>query len=30
MNYSHKNKDVDEALDLFEFCMKKTKKKFNL
>ena len=30
MNYSHKNKDVDEALDLFEFCMKKTKSKFKL
>lgn len=30
MNYSHKNKDVDEALDIFEHCMAKTRKKFKL
>ena len=28
VNYSHKNKDIDEALDICDFAMAKTKKKF--
>lgn len=30
VNYSHKNKDIDEALDIFEYCMKKAKRKYKL
>ena len=30
VNYSHKNKDIDEALGIFEYCLRKTKKKFRL
>ena len=29
VNYSHKNKDIDEALDICNFAMAKTKRKFS-
>ncbi|MFH0965033.1 MAG: aminotransferase class III-fold pyridoxal phosphate-dependent enzyme [Planctomycetota bacterium] len=30
VNFSHQNRDIDEALDIFDFCMKRTKSKFKL
>ena len=30
VNYSHKNADIDEALDIFDFVLRRTKKKFHL